>query len=143
MLVGKKLVTTPRVGRVKFGMSRKVKRRKVIAIVSISVVATFVLLLLGMLRLDPSSLVTAPILVVGIALAFGLMAYFMEFPRLYTYGLLFAISIALTEALWPSRISGIAFVASGGIALLIGLVMLVRFLAKYPLRAEMKTYGGN
>jgi len=96
-----------------------------------------------MLGLAPSSLVTAPVLVVGIALVFGLMAYFMDFPRLYAYGLLFAISIALTEALWPSRISGIAFVVSGGIALLIGLVMLVRFLRRYPVPAEMKTYGGN
>jgi len=31
--------------------------------------------------------------------------------------------MALAEALWPSRIAGIAFVVSGGIALLIGLAI--------------------
>jgi len=76
-------------------------------------------------------------------LIFGLLAYYMDFPRLYVYGLLFAVSIALTEALWPSSVASIAFIVSGIIALLIGLVMLIRFLSKYPLPAEMKTYGGN
>lgn len=131
-LLGKKLITIPRVGRVKFGPARKVKQKKLMAVVGISVVATLVLLLLALSGLDLLTTgVRAAIQGVGFALLFGLMAYFMDFGRLYAYGLLFAIGMVLWELL-GDPIGPIAFCVSGSVALLIGLVMLVRFLREYP-----------
>lgn len=134
-LVGKKFITVPRIGRVKFGPARKAKQRKLMAVVGIAVLATLILLLTTLLGLDTPQAVVAPILVICIALVFGLMAYYMDFGRLYAYGLLFAISMALWETL-DSPIGPIAFSVSGGIALLIGLVLLIRFIHKYPKAAE-------
>jgi hypothetical protein len=59
----------------------------------------------------------------------------MDFKRLYAYGLLFAISMALWETL-DTPTGPIAFSVSGGIALLIGLAALIRFLRRYPKTAE-------
>jgi len=134
-LVGKKFITVPRIGRVKFGPARKAKQRKLMAVVGIAVIATLILLLTTLLGLDTPQAVVAPILVICIALVFGLMAYYMDFRRLYAYGLLFAISMALWETL-EEPIDPIAFSVSGGIALLIGLVVFIRFLRKYPKTAE-------
>lgn len=134
-LVGKKFITVPRIGRVKFGPARKAKQRKLMAVVGIAVLATLILLLTTLLGLDTPQAVVAPILVICIALVFGLMAYYMDFRRLYAYGLLFAISMALWETL-EEPIGPIAFSVSGGIALLIGLVVLIRFIHKYPKTAE-------
>jgi len=140
-VIGKKFITVPRIGRVKFGPARKAKQQKLMAAVGIAVIATIVLLLLASLGLAPSQAVTAPILVICVTIVFGLMAYYMDFKRLYAYGLLFAISMALWETL-DSPIGPIAFSISGGIALLIGLAVLIRFIHKYPRTAE-EVYSDN
>ena len=140
-VVGKKFITIPRIGRVKFGPARKAKQNKMGAVVGIAVLATIILLLTTILGLDTPQAVVAPVLVIGIALVFGLMAYYMDFRRLYAYGLLFAISMALWETL-DKPIGPMAFSVSGGIALLIGLAALIRFLRKYPKTAE-EVYSDN
>jgi len=45
-VIGKKLITIPRIGRVKFGPARKVKQKKLAAVLIVSVLATLALLLL-------------------------------------------------------------------------------------------------
>lgn len=134
MSVGKKLITTPRIGRVKFGSRRGVKHKKVMAVVGISVFA-LVWLLLALLRLHLPEVVLAPLFGICFALVFGLIAHYMDFGRLYAYGLLLAISLALIEAL-DNAVGPTALALSGCIPLLIGLVMLVRFLWKYPKPVE-------
>jgi hypothetical protein len=134
-IAGKKFITIPRIGRVKFSPARKAKQNKLRAVVGIAVIATGILLLTTLLGLDIPQAVVAPILVICIALVFGLMAYYMDFKRLYAYGLLFAISMALWETL-DTPTGPIAFSVSGGIALLIGLAALIRFLRRYPKTAE-------
>jgi len=142
VVVGKRFITTPRIGHVKFGRSRKVKQRRLIAIISISVIATFVLLLLPLSGLALPKISISPIIAVWIAVIFGLLAYYMDFRRLYLYGLLFAMS----EVLWgqfDKPVGSITQTISGIAILLIGLFVLVRFLRKYPLPAEMRSYGGD
>jgi hypothetical protein len=84
---------------------------------------------------EPSKIVVAAVAGVWIILIFSLVAYFMDFRRLYAYGLLFAISMALTMAL-DDLIPTILFLASGSIALVVGLVVLIRFIRKYPKTAD-------
>jgi hypothetical protein len=130
--VGKRLVTIPRIGRVKFGPARKARHGKVRAVVAISVLGTLVSLLLGLWTgLYPSGAVGAFVLAIWVPLVFGLMAYYMDFGRLYAYGLLFAASAVLWELL-GSPAGPIAFSVSGSAALLVGLVLLTRFVGKYP-----------
>jgi len=135
LIVGRRLITIPRVGRVKFGPARKVKQRKVMAVGAISLLVGLVLSFIPLSVVDPPQTVVAAIAWFWIMLIFGLVAYFMDFKRLYAYGLLFAIAMALVIAL-DDLIPTIVFLISGGVALLIGLVVLIRFIRKYPRTAE-------
>lgn len=134
-LGGKKLISTPRIGRVRFGPIRKVRQRIVMAVVVMSVVATLALLTLTLLMGAPSRAVMAPLIGIWFAVFFGLLAHYMDFGRLYAYGVLFAISLALTEA-YDNALGPIASAVSGGIVLLIGLVVFIRFLGKYRMPGE-------
>jgi len=137
-VLGKRLVTTPRIGHVKFAAARKVRQNKLMALVGISIFATCLLWLLAVLGLGLPKTASAPIVVILVALVFGLIAYYMDFRRLYAYGLLFAISMALVEVV-DNPFASVAFIVSGGIALLIGLVVLIRFLRKYPVPKEVSS----
>lgn len=134
VVVGKRYITTPRIGRVKFGAVRKVKQRNVIAVLGISVLANLVLLLLSNSELILPEMSISPIVAIWLLVVFGLLAYYLDFRRLYVYGLLFAIS----EVLWglfDKPTGPIAFSVSGSAALLIGTVLLIRFLRRYPIPA--------
>lgn len=135
-MLGKRLITTPRLGHVKFGPSRKAKQEKAMVALIISVLAILSLLLLrnSGLALPPKVLIS-PMMAVWIAVIFGVLAYYLDFWRLFAYGLLFAIS----EALWGlfgGYIGAMAQTISGVAVLLIGLFVLARFLRKYPQPAE-------
>jgi hypothetical protein len=136
MVFGKRLITTPRLGHVKFGPVRKLKQAKVIAVLTISVLATFALLLLrnSGLALPPKMLIS-PMMAVWIAVIFGVLAYYLDFLRLFGYGLLFAISEVLS-GLFGGYIGTMAQTISGIAVLLIGLFVLARFLRKYPQLVE-------
>lgn len=141
-VIGKKLITIPRIGRVKFGPARKVKQKKLAAVLIISVLVTLALLLLPHSGLALPKISISPIMAIWIAVIFGLLAYYMDFGRLYAYGLLFAIS----EVLWGlfgKPIGPIAHTVSGIVILFIGLVLLTRFLHKYPLPGGDRVNDGQ
>jgi hypothetical protein len=134
--LGKKLITTPRLGHVKFGPARKLKQTKVIAVLTISVLATFALLMLPKSGFAlPAKMLISPIMAGWIAVVFGIIAYYLDFTRLFTYGLLFAISEVLS-GLFGVYIGAMAQTISGIAVLLIGLFVLTRFLRKYPQPVE-------
>ena len=145
IFAAKKYITAPRIGHVKFGSKRKAKVKGVVAI-------TFVILLLGLFvgALWWGGIKTGlPEWVAGIPLppviwmvllitGFSLAAYFLDFSRLYLYGVLYAISlptrIILKQNPALGSISLIAYFVSGSVMVLIGAVLFTRFLRKYPLR---------
>ncbi|MFC2058378.1 hypothetical protein ACFLTS_01875 [Chloroflexota bacterium] len=133
--IGKRLITYPRIGRVKFGLYRKKKQRKVMIIVGLCVMLGLLGFVMGSFGLTPDKGLPNEIiaLIVGIVFlaVFGSMAYFMDFNRMYAYGLLIAISIALVFALNNSA-GSIAMCVSGSMTVLIGVLIAVRFTRKYP-----------
>lgn len=133
--VGKRFITTPRLGYAKFGPARKSKLEKLTAGLIISVLAVLALLLLIYSGLSLPGIPISPMMAVWIAAFFGVLAYYLDFRRLYAYGLLYAIS----EVLWGQfgkSIGAITQTISGIAILLIGLAVFVRFLRKYPLPVE-------
>ena len=66
---------------------------------------------------------------------FALAAYYLDFGRLFAYGLLFAISELLWGLLGRS-IGAMMQTISGIVVLIIGLLVLVRFLCRYSLPVE-------
>ena len=134
--IGRKLVTVPRLGHVKFGPARKLRQSKAIAVLAISVLATFALLMLPKsgLALPPKMLIS-PIMAGWIAVVFGVLAYYLDFRRLFAYGLLFAISEVLS-GLFGEPIGSIVQTISGIAILLVGMAVFMRFVRRYPLPTE-------
>lgn len=127
-IAGKRFITTPRMGRVKFGPRRQNKQLKIGVMILISLLVIYIL---GTVMAN----ITFPVMAVWLAVFFGLLAYLMDFSRLFAYGLVFATS----EVIWNiygepyGPISNLIF---GVIFLLVGLVILNRFLKKYPKQVE-------
>jgi hypothetical protein len=140
--LGKKYITVPRMGFVTFGTKRKSKQQKLkifLFAFFILNITLFVLPLTGILnyvQFEPLLLS----LILGICmftLPFCIIAYFLDFTRLYIYAFLTGIGFFLIDLLNPIFGSPIdiflTFGISGGIIVAIGLYLFIRFLKKYPL----------
>ena len=137
-LVRKKVVK-PRIGRVEFGATR-IKRLKKFTIMMLIVnVIAFILGIvaaLGFGRLPTPG----PSLTMGLTLLIGFStaAYFLDFPRLYIYGLLGALAPLIGEWLYQNMGAShhgfpIVFGTLAGVMVLTGLVTFIRFLRNNPL----------
>ncbi|MFX1390092.1 MAG: hypothetical protein ACFE9Z_08530 [Promethearchaeota archaeon] len=140
--LGKKFITIPRIGFVKFGPKRKSKQLKL----KLFLVAFFILNLvifilpftgiISNIQLEP--LLMSLLLGIGFfTLPFCVVAYFLDFTRLYYYGFLAGIGLFLTQILTPMvgspMVGFITFGSFGVLIILIGLYYFIQFLKKYPL----------
>jgi hypothetical protein len=141
---GKRLITAPRLGLVKFGPKGRSRRGEIVVLGAVSVLVAMVLLLtvvvLGNSRpewLDPVMLLSA-VYAVWMLIEFSLVARFLHVGRLHLVGALYAIAAPLVFFLHGHMDLGVIdeFIAVGvpaGLILLMGLVVLIRFLRRYPL----------
>ncbi|NVM37076.1 MAG: hypothetical protein HWN81_15875 [Candidatus Lokiarchaeota archaeon] len=140
--LGKKFITIPRLGIVKFGQKRKSKQQKLKLFLFIFFILNIIFLILpftdlvNFIQFKP--LIIALILGLGaITLPFVVVAYFLDFIRLYFYAILAGLGFFLTELLYP--IVGtpldilLPFGITGGVIVVIGLYYFITFLKKYPL----------
>ena len=133
----RKHVIAPRVGVVKFGQARQRKLRKFsLVMLAVNVVA----LVLGVIVAWRSPVPGLPVpIVFGLILlaGFSLAAYFLDFSRLYVYGLLVGLAPIVGEWLYTNhKVSHhglpITFGIVSGIMILTGLVIFVRLLRDNP-----------
>jgi hypothetical protein len=131
MIIGKRFITTPRLGRVKFGSERQKKRFVVAIVLAVSVLLgiIFVALQANGIHLPKAS--AAAVFGINAVLVFGLMAYFLDCKRMYLYGLLLAIAFSL-DTLINDPLASTAFLVFGSAALIFGLALFIIFLRKYP-----------
>ena len=130
----KKYIITPRMGLVKFSRARNRKRYMLYLIMTISIAFLLILTVKGLFQQLPMT----PVIVGAIVFFIPcLIAYFLNFDRMYIYAVLFTLSFALNEITIANTgviASGAyAWLISGIIMVVIGVVYLVRFLKKYPL----------
>jgi hypothetical protein len=130
-ILGKRFITIPRLGMVKFGEARKARRRRLMGFILIAVIATYTLLLISLTEYSLPSLMTGIFLSIGVTTVFLLMAYFMDFTRLYFYAVIFGVSFGLNEIFWGDPVGPLAFILSGALVFSIGCVLLVRFWRMY------------
>ena len=140
--VGKKRITIPRMGFVKFGPKRKQRMTKSRIILLISVLLGVVVFLIAsaLIQGNPAGrsklLLFAPVAwVVNSIIVFSFLAYYMDFTRLYLYGVLFALPVPFDVAIQQFtelNLSPIAFAVPGIAMLGVGTVLLLRFLHEYP-----------
>jgi hypothetical protein len=138
---GKKIITVPRMGRVKFGPKRKIKLSWIMVILFISVLGgagVFVAALAmrgNRLEWLNAAFFLPAAWVVNAMVVFSLGAYFLDFSRLYLIGVLYALPVPLDMMFHEFADIDLSFIAFGVpamVILIVGLVMFVRFLREYP-----------
>jgi hypothetical protein len=145
---GKKFITLPRMGQVRFGEQRKRRWRTMIIVLGALVLIQVIFLSLQLLGwANPEMgkninsfladknlmhLVVASIGALMVGTGMILIAFIIDFPRGYYIALMFSLAvflmIYLNQPVYPIII--------GMLIALPGLVLLVRFLKKYPLPRE-------
>jgi len=138
----RKWVIRPRVGTMKFGVSRKTRMMKFTVIMLIFNVLA---LIGGAIAAVTTDVVAGRVHVVifsGLCLAgFSIAGYFLGFRRLYLYGLLVGGSPLVGEYLWAYHGFShhgfpVTFGVCSAIMIITGLVLFVRLLRNNPLPAE-------
>jgi hypothetical protein len=142
---GKKFITVPRMGRVKFGPKRKAKLKVVRLLLAISVlVGVLVYLITLTTKGNPSGWLNMKFMfpaiwMVNVLVLFSLGAYFLDFKRLYLIGVMYALPVPVDMMLKEFAHLRLAFIAFGvpaAVILIMGLVVFVRFVRDYPPAAE-------
>lgn len=138
ILLIRKYVVTPRVGFVKFGQARKVKLMKFSVVMLIINIVAFILGLIASMTFGsvPGQMYTITLGMI-LLIGFSIAAYYLDFIRLYVYGLLVGLSPVVGEWLWTQGYAThhgfpITFGASAGIMILVGLVIFVYLLRDNP-----------
>jgi len=140
LFVGKRFVTIPRMGRVKFGADRQKRRNIVRLLLFISVLVGLVMWFLASSRISGEGGILSgrwffpAIWVLNMLMVFGLGAYFLEYERLYVIGFLYAVVIPLNEVIKNAAKVDMAlylFLVAGLIVVVMGIFYLVRFVRDY------------
>jgi hypothetical protein len=134
-IFGRRLITLPRLGEIKFGRKRKTRRLTLLILILIAVALTFAVLLLPLLGIAVPGPIAGLLFAIIVPMIFVIMAYLMDFKRLYGYAALVAIYMILTEAV-SLQAGAVTQIVAGLVALSIGLWHLFHFLRAYPLPAE-------
>jgi hypothetical protein len=144
LILGKKYITTPRIGIVKFDKERRKSKKKVILLNAILVPITILIFILTIINIFPGNLGSA---MNGYAIPIGagifaiillsISAYLIDFPHMYIYGIIIGLGIPITEilqSLLGSPLDSlITFGLTGAILLIFGLITLIKFIQKYPI----------
>jgi len=140
LIVSKKYITIPRIGFVKFGTKRKKTKKRLLIFLVFNLILAFLFLFVNISGifewLNIGGLIEP--LVVGLLLItvpLSILAYFLEFHRLYAYAILFGLGFFNSELLYPLVGSPLDLFLSQGLigiaVILIGLGYLIQFLRKY------------
>jgi MFS family permease len=145
---GKKFITLPRIGQVKFGPARQRRKRTLFAVMS-GIVGLQVVILaftvalwqipalrswFGFLAM-PQSMETLVVAVVGalfVGPSLALVAYFNDFTR--GYYIAAVMSIAVFCLIWFE--SALLMLVAGALVILPGVFFFIRFLIQHPLHPQ-------
>jgi hypothetical protein len=141
---GKKYVAVPRTGIVKLSIRRSPTKKRLMIFLIINVIITFIVFiftLLGMFQIQLNPYLA--MLLIGLlflTLPFSILAFFMKTPRYYLVAIVMGASLLLAEYLreivgGPFHFA-IAFSICGSVVLIMGVIVLIRFLRRYPLSKE-------
>lgn len=145
LILTKKNIVIPRMGMVKFSKQRR-RKSTLFQIVSTAVLLFLVLLTVLSATsylpeyIAPKIITTAIMLLICFA-----AAYFLDFTRLFLYGIVIAGAFNLNEFLRenPGNLpdGGYAYLMASIVFLITGGVYFFRFLKKHPIPAEGTNYG--
>jgi hypothetical protein len=141
VILGRRYVTGPRLGRVKFGADRQVRQAKVGLILMASVLAGLLVFTLGATGTIPFPEAARPYVVPALAagmifLVLATMGYLMNNPRFMVIGAIFAgAELAIPFLRLHTDLSspaGVAFTIGGVLITIMAAWVLARFLRDHP-----------
>ena len=139
--LGKKYITKPRLGQVKFGKERKKRKKWLIVVLLLNVIFSVIIFILTITgNLDqffvPGLFTPLAIGLMGLTVPLSLVSFYLQVPRFYLYALLGGFGFFFTELLYP--LVGepwdivISYGGIGVIILIIGICSFIIFLYNYP-----------
>jgi hypothetical protein len=138
----RKHLIQPRVGKIEFGSYRKKRLTRLNLVMLVFNLVALIVGIVVFFRFStlPGWAITFSFSIIMLV-GFSLVAYMLEFPRLFIYGILAAFAIQIGEFLYQNfQFSHHGFPAVFGTMsaalILIGLAIMVRILVKYPLPGE-------
>jgi uncharacterized membrane protein len=145
LMLTKKYITIPRMGVVKFNKRRKKKSTIFIAVMTSVLIFLVILTIVLKTNYLPEGIASRIIISAVILLICFANAFFLNFNRLYIYGIVIAGAFNLNEYIRENH----GFYSEGGydylldaiVILITGCIYLVKFLKKYPLPIK-RTYNG-
>jgi len=131
-ILGKRYITIPRLGVVKFGAVREHRRLNLLLVIVAAVLISSLILVMSMTTdvLDGRILGDLIFGAMTIVITYSI-GRFVEYPLLVVHGVIFAV-IAMVSGLYGNDVSAVAWLVGGSISTLIGLANLSKFLGRYP-----------
>jgi hypothetical protein len=141
LILGKRLITAPRLGRVQFGRKRRVSLMQAAAVLLAALALGVVLYLVSFVyspEAGTAGVDWMPIVLAAVPLVvFFFTALLLDFKRLYYIGAVFAVGFYSTTMLH----NGIPFFISAAAVLLPGTIIFAGFLRKHPLSKAEEEAG--
>jgi hypothetical protein len=140
--LAKRFITYPRIGMVKFGPKARTRHKRAVILLSLSALFGLVLYVIVMISASGGLRITAPDIVFPLAwslnclLVFGLMGYFWGYPRLYLIAVLYALVhplLVVFRRVLGVDIGYLAFAVPATPIVVMGAVLLIRFIRNHPL----------
>ena len=140
--LGKRYITIPRIGLIKFSPQRKRKLSIILAVTALLLFIVFIAGIFAFFNFAKLSgayhlFVFSAVFLIG----FGLASYVLALPRFMIYALVAAAAGPIGEILWvnyrtPHHGIPLMFGLTALIMFGFGIVLMLRFLAKYPIPKE-------
>ena len=136
----------PRIGMVNFGPQRKTRTHYARIAMFVMVIVTVILVILTatgrpLFASIPNILMPGVIYVVILSL----LAFILDYPRLYAYGWLLTLVHPLSNFMEAQTGSGFpnGFTVAGLVVILVGLTIFMRFMRQHPLPSYETDAGGG
>jgi hypothetical protein len=141
LVVLREYVVIPRRGRVRFSSQRRRRQQRVALGWIVGTYTAFgILYAVGTAHLALGRGVVLAIFGTIIVLPFWLCAHFLQIPRLYSYGALIVAALLVGHQV-RNTLAGL--IAAGGVMIVIGIVLLIRFVREHPIPSAAEAMNGN
>jgi hypothetical protein len=134
----KKYVVAPRLGLVQFSKERKSKFKRLILMTNVILVLGIIaaVFFIDLSNLQIKWLVPATFSLM-LLIGFSVVAYLLDLARFYIYGAMNGLAVVVGELLYQFAAASnhglpVVFGATSSLMIIIGIVLLVNFLRKYP-----------
>ena len=143
ILLGKRYISVPRMGIVKFNYNRSQSKNKILLLIAILfplTVLMVVLTILGMFQVKFGGYFVPVGAGLFALVLLSSIAYILDYPHFYLYAVSIGLGIPLAELIEP--IVGepfdyiISFGISGTLILIYGAMTLIKFIKKFPIPKE-------